>query len=361
MIGTVRTMSTQDALVSQRRVAADLGQRVAQAGTEAATGLKTDIYRSLGLRASEALNLRAGMARNDSFIASNQMLASRLDFTALTLRQTRETAQDFLELAVSSSQGMTQTSGELQLAAQAALDSVTNGLNATFRGVPLFAGTDSAGLPMQRWDAPHPVTGLAPRDVLAATLGPGVTDAADATTKADRLRDIFTSADTVVPADLRFEASFYNGTPQLDAAGLPMPRVTAQLDERTELPHGIQANDPAFTDLLRGLAMIATTDPASISDPEAYRVWVGTAVSAVSAGVTGMVEVESRLGGQQQTLDQTLKMQREREVLFNSQILSLESVDPYEAATRLTNLQTQLEATYAITSRLSKLSFLNFM
>ncbi|MFN2307540.1 MAG: flagellin, partial [Paracoccaceae bacterium] len=35
--------------------------------------------------------------------------------------------------------------------------------------------------------------------------------------------------------------------------------------------------------------------------------------------------------------------------------------DPYEAATRLNQLQTQLEATYAVTARLSKLSFLNFM
>lgn len=359
MIGTVRTMSTQDALVSQRRVAADLSQRVSQAGTEAATGMKSDIYRSLGLRASEALTLRAGMARNESFISSNQMLASRLDFTSLTLRQTREAAQGFLELAVSSSEAQTQTTGELQRAAQAALDRVIDGLNATFRGVPLFAGTDSATAPLQRWDAPHPVTGLSPRGILADIIDGGIGDAADAALKVATLTDVFAGADALAPD--RFEASFYNGTPRQDTDGNPMPRVTARLDERTELPHGIQANDPAFTDLLRGLSMIAATDPTAIGDPEAYRIWVSSAVKGVSAGINGMIETESRLGGHQQTVDQTLKMQQEREVLFNSQILSLEGVDPYEAATRLTNLQTQLEATYAVTSRLSKLSFLNFM
>ncbi len=361
MIGTVRTMSTQDALVMQRRVAADLSQRVSQAGTEAATGLKADIYRSLGLRASEALTLRAGMERNENFIASNQMLASRLDFTALTLRQTREVAQGFLDLAASSSQATTQTTGELQRAAQAALVRVIDGMNATFRSVPVFAGTDSAILPMQPWDTPHPDTGLAPRDILAAVVGAGPADAADATDKVARLRDIFASDDTTVPAQTLFEASFYNGTPRLASDGAPAPRVTARLDERAELPHGIQANDPAFTDLVRGLAMIASTDPAAITDPEAYRIWVSSAVSAVAAGVSGLIETEGRLGGQQQTVEQTLKMQRERDVLFNSQILALEGVDPYEAATRLTNLQTQLEATYAVSARLSKLSFLNFM
>lgn len=359
MIGTVRTMSTQDALVSQRRVAADLSQRVSQAGTEAATGMKSDIYRSLGLRASEALTLRAGMERNESFISSNQMLASRLDFTSLTLRQTRESAQSFLELAVSNSEAPTQTAGELQRAAQAALDRVIDGMNATFRGVPLFAGTNSASAPLQQWDAPHPVSGLSPRDVLADTIGAGIGDAADAADKVASLTDIFGNAYSDAP--VRFEASFFNGTSRQDTDENPAPRVTARLDERTVLPHGIQANDPAFTDLLRGLSMIAATDPTAITDPEGYRVWVSSAVKAVSTGINGMIETESRLGGHQQTVDHTLKMQREREVLFNSQILSLEGVDPYEAATRLTNLQTQLEATYAVTSRLSKLSFLNFM
>lgn len=361
MIGTVRTMSTQDSLVSQRRVAADLGQRVAQAGQEATTGFKSDIFRSLGLRASEALTLRAGMARNQTFIASNEMLASRLDLTALTLRQTRETVQGFLDLAISNADMPTQTASELQRAAQMALDRLIGTVNTTFRGVPLFAGTDSAMLPLQGWDMPHPVTGIAPRDVLAATVGAGIADAADATAKAARLSEIFASSSALVPAEERFEASFFNGTPRLAADGTTNARVTARIDETTQLPHGIQANDPAFTNMLRGLSMLASTNPADIADPEAYRIWVGEAVSAISMGITGIIDTESRLGGQQQSLDQTLRMQRERDVLYNSQVLSLEGVDPYEAATRLTNLQTQLEATYMVTSRLSRLSFLNFM
>ncbi|MFU8863086.1 MAG: flagellin [Rhodobacterales bacterium] len=360
MIGTVRTMSTQDALVTQRRTAADLSQRLAQAGQEASTGIKADIFRSLGLRASEALTLRAGMARNETFISSNEMLASRLDLTALTLRQARDAAQGFLDLAISNTESPTQTASALQRAAQTALDRLIGNMNASFRGVPLFAGTDSAQPPLQGWDTVNAATGLAPRDVLALTIDGGIGDAADAAAKAARLADIFASA-TVLPEEARFENTFFNGTPLLADDGTALPRVAARLDEGTVLPHGIQANDPAFTDLLRGLSMFAATDTATIADPEAYRIWVGDAVNAISRGIAGMIDTESRLGGQQQTVDQTLKNQRERHVLYNSQVLSLEGVDPYEAATRLTNLQTQLEATYTVTARLSRLSFLNFM
>ena len=49
MIGTVRTMSTQDAMVSQRRVAADLSQRLAQAGQEASTGFKPPEARKIAV------------------------------------------------------------------------------------------------------------------------------------------------------------------------------------------------------------------------------------------------------------------------------------------------------------------------
>lgn len=359
MIGSVQTMSTLDALVSQRRVASDLNQRLSDAATEASTGMKANVYEVLGLRSSEALALRSGMARNESFMTSNEMLSDRLDLTALTLRQTRETAQGFLDLAISNVAAPTQTAGELQRAAQTTLDRLTGQINMTFRGVPLFAGTDSAQAPLQRWDAVNPATGLAPRDVVAEAIAGGIGGDADATTKAAKLSDIYASAGAVPPRS--FESTFFNGTNLVADDGTPSARVTARIDESTVISHGIQANDPAFTDLLRGLSMLASTDASEIDDPEAYRVWVGAAVEAVSAGVAGLIDTESRLGGQQKAVENVLQMQRDRHTLFNSQVLSLEGVDPYEAATRLNQLQTQLEATYAVTARLSKLSFLNFM
>ncbi len=360
MIGSVQTMSTLDALVSQRRVASDLNQRLSDAAKEASTGMKANVYDALGLRSSEALALRSGMARNESFITSNEMLANKLDLTALTLRQTRETAQGFLDLAISNVAAPTQTAGELQRAAQATLDRLTGQINMTFRGVPLFAGTDSAQAPLQRWDAAHPVTGVVPRDVVSTVIDGGIADEADAIAKVAQLADIYAS-DPLVPELQRFEGTFFNGTNLVGADSLPSPRVTARIDESTVISHGVQANDPAFTDLLRGLSMLASTDAAEIADPAAYRVWVGAAVEAVSAGIAGLIDAESRLGGQQKAVENVLQMQRDRHTLFNSQVLSLEGVDPYESATRLNQLQTQLEATYAVTARLSKLSFLNFM
>jgi flagellar hook-associated protein 3 FlgL len=40
---------------------------------------------------------------------------------------------------------------------------------------------------------------------------------------------------------------------------------------------------------------------------------------------------------------------------------SIEDVDPYEVSVRLNNLQTQIETSYALTSRISQLSLLKFL
>ncbi|MCA1777679.1 MAG: hypothetical protein LC676_19330, partial [Loktanella sp.] len=174
-------------------------------------------------------------------------------------------------------------------------------------------------------DAVNLATGLAPRDVVAEAIAGGIGGEADATTKAAKLADIYASAGAVPQ---RFESTFFNGTNLVADDGTPSARVTARIDESTVISHGIQANDPAFTDLLRGLSMLASTDASEIDDPEAYRVWVGAAVEAVSAGVAGLIDTESRLGGQQKAVENVLQMQRDRHTLFNSQVLSLEGVGP---------------------------------
>jgi len=360
MSTTISTVSTLQTLLSRRRMAANLQEQFMQASQEVSTGTKTDVYGSLGARAAETLALRARMDRNAGLMSSNDMLANRLETMADTLGSMRNTAQNFLNLAIVNRDAPGATSEPIQSAALTALEQLLPRVNATYHGMALFAGIDTDQRALMGWDEVNPQTGLSPRAVVEGVIGGGIVNAADAAAKVAEMETIFASADAVQPAR-NFEATFYNGTPAIYPDGTIPPRQTAHIDEGISLPYGVQANDAAFTDLLRGLSMLAGMDPNDITDPDAYRTWVGSAVDAVSRGLEGLIETEARLGGQQQVLDETIDAQTDRNVLYNSQILSLEGVDPYEAASRMSQLQTQLEATYAVTARLSNLSFLNFM
>ncbi len=360
MVGIVRASSTYDLLATWRSQTSDLQNQLNTVSLEVATGLKSDVYRSLGFQSSEVLALRMQFSRNEDYISSNELLANKLDVTALTLSGIRDITQDFLNIATPNANAPTTSASGLQAAALAAIEQLTGQLNTTYQNTALFAGIDSGQIPLQKWEGVDADTGLSPSDVLANVIGGGFADGTDAAQKASVLEDIFSSTDSINP-DRNFEATFFNGSPLQQSGGAATPRLKSQIDKNTTLSYGIQANDPAFTDVLRGLSMIAAIDVSTIGDGEAYDAWMSNAISALSSGVSGLIEVEAKLGSQQQALDERISAQVSLGDVFNSRINNLEGVDLYEASSRILLLETQLQATYTVTSRLSNLSILNFL
>ena len=56
-----------------------------------------------------------------------------------------------------------------------------------------------------------------------------------------------------------------------------------------------------------------------------------------------------------------LQRLKQRNEILNREIVSLEGVDQYEVSTRITLLTTQLEASYSITARISRLNLMNYL
>jgi flagellar hook-associated protein 3 FlgL len=360
MTPTVTTMSTLTAAKFRRETVSDIQTRLNAASQELSTGRKADIHADLGLRSSELLAVRSSAARNEGFLSGNRLLANKMETMAASMAGVRKTLQAFVEVAITNRGAPGPTVQQVTAAARAAYDQVVAQVNAPFQGAQLFAGTDSRGQALQSWGQAHGTTGLSPRDVLAGIVGGGLVDAADAAAKFAEVDLVFASANAGAP-QTNFEASFYNGTPRLDAMANPSPRISARIDEATVLAYGVQANDPAFTRALKGLAMFASVDPATLADSGAYEVWIGAAIDELASGIDGIIVAEGLLGTQQGTLEDTILRQQDRGDLYARHIGLLETVDPYEAATRVTELSTQLEAAYAVTARISRLSFLDYM
>jgi flagellar hook-associated protein 3 FlgL len=358
MTSIVTTLSTFTAAKFRRETVADVQGRLEKAGTEMSTGRKADVHADLGLRSAELMALRASADRNESFLTGNQILSGKLDVMAATMSGVRETLQDFLEVAVSNRGAPGPTISQVRDSARAAYDQIVAQLNTTYQGAQLFAGTESARAALQSWDQPDAVTGFSPSGVMAGIVALGLNDAVEATARAAQVALVFDSANAVAP-ETNFEATFYNGTPL--GGTPPSPRLSARIDEATVVDFGIQANDPPFVEALKGLAMFAAADPATLSDAGAYTVWVDAAISAVVGGIDRLVDTEARFGVLQKTVEDTIARQTDRGDLYGRHIALLETVDPYEAATRVTELSTQLEAAYTVTARISRLTFLDYM
>ncbi|MHA6345245.1 flagellin N-terminal helical domain-containing protein [Roseivivax sp. CAU 1761] len=314
-----------------------------RASREVATGRSADPYGSLGGRAGRALGLHGEAARLESFLTSNAVLDSKLTASESALGTMREAAQSVLTLAVGNATSPQATAEEMQRAARAAFDRIAAVSNTSHAGRNLFSGTASDAPALTAWSEPGP-GGTPPEAAVAAAIGAPPATAAEAATKSAALKTLFQTG---------YDGTFYGG-----AVGT---QSSAAIDSGRVLEFGVSGEADAFRDVLRGLSMLASTDVAQIGDGAAYQAWMQEAVAALGAGAEGLLSAEIDLGEARNRLDETKLAQQDRLSLLQSDTAALEGVDPYDAATRLTELQARLEASYAVTARLARLSFLDYL
>jgi flagellar hook-associated protein 3 FlgL len=355
-----RTISTALQSLRQQETTLRLSARISDASYEATTGLKAKPYDALGHKSADAIAIRMQMTRNDGFLASNGLFDRRLLAVEQSLGAMRESGQKVLEQAFLAQSSAGTSSAYLSQAARSALDTLIERSAVSDSSGFLMAGTRSDAKPLQNWDMVNPATGLSPAGVVGDLLAGGIADMTDVQAGINALKAAFGDADPANPAR-NFEATFYNGAPAKDASGQTIPPLSARISETETMAQPAQANAPAMRDLMRGLAMLSAVDANQIPDAAARDAWMEAARNAISAGLDGLTRMETDTGLRRTRLADTISAQQSRANFLDGQQLLLEGADQYEAATRLTQLQTQLESSYAVTARLSRMSFLNYL
>jgi len=353
MISLFRSYSSLHAAFERRQSAADISTQLQQSQKELATGIRSDVFASIGVRAAETLDLRASSSRDAAQVVANRLLLGRMESMSDALGTMRDAVSTTLELAIPNRDAPLGTSTGVQAAARTSLESLIAQANASHGGAPLFSGVEQPGRTLQGWAEVNPDTGLSPADVMQQILAGGLSDTASVNAALADLEAAFGNASGT--AGWNYDATFYNGAPETG------PRPTAGIGDGATVEFGVQANDRAFRDTMMGLAMLASVDPGSIQDDAAYKAWMNAAVSKISGGSAGLLELETRVGAQQARIETANTRMEDRADIYAGRIVDLEGVDEYEAATRIKLLETQLQASYAVTARLSQLSFLNYM
>lgn len=355
-----RTVSTALQSLRQREQTSRLSAQISDASLEATTGMKARPYDALGHRSADAIAIRMQITRNDGFLTSNALLDSRFLAVETSLGAIRAAGQDVLEQSFLALTSAGSATGHLSQVARSAIDTLIERSAVSDSSGFLMSGTRSDAKPLQGWNTPHPVTGLTPAGIVGDVTGGAMNTIADVQASIDALKAVFEDTDATNPAR-NFEASFYNGTPALDAGGQPNAPLTARISETETITQSAQANAPAMRDLMRGLAMLSEVDVNQIGDPDAREAWITEARNAISNGLNGLAELETNTGLHRARLADTVAAQQSRGGFLDGERLLLEGTDQYDAATRLTQLQTQLESSFAVTARLSRMSFLNYL
>lgn len=148
----------------------------------------------------------------------------------------------------------------------------------------------------------------------------------------------------------------YRGAPD---AGPPV-----EIADGEYLAYGIRADDPVLREMMRGLSLAAVADDrykAGDISRATLETLLDEAGRTVIAATDSVTALRSRLGTAEQRIEAaSARTAAQRDTLERGRA-DLIGRDPYETASRVVELQSQLEAIYAITARSSQLSLLNFL
>ncbi|MGE4327159.1 MAG: flagellin [Pseudodonghicola sp.] len=344
---------------ANRSFVASATSALATASEELSTGVKSDIYGALGASSATLMTLRKNYENTEAYINTNSILDSKLQAMLTSIDTARGSADSVLKTAIVNSSRATTGVTELQNEASAALESLIATLNISYSGDYLFSGIDSDKQPLTRWSEVNKETGASPAQVLADIVGGGPTSAEEAEEMLAKIDAVFSSSNADEAEN--YEGTFFSGTRAVSADGSSPTRVTARIGEGQALEYGVQANDAGIVNVIKGLAMLASVDVSTIEDDATYSAWMAGATAALSTGVEGMLEISAGIGFHQQVVENAQSRLGDLSLVQKTQISDYESVDPYEASTKVENLQYQLEASYAVSAKLSQLSLLDYL
>jgi flagellar hook-associated protein 3 FlgL len=317
---------------------------------EAATGRFADVGLTLGGRAGWTISLRQEHARLNAIVDSNALASSRLDATQAALGDIRGTAKEFLGALIALPDGAT-GANVLQEQAATGLKGLIHGLNASIAGEYLFGGINAAAQPVADYFAtPAAANKQAVDNAFLAAFGVAQGDPGVGAISATDMQTFLDGAFRSLFDDPQW--SDWSAASSQDRQS----RITA-----TEVVESsVNANEQAMRKIAMAYTMVADLGVQGLNEG-ARRAVTETATQLIAEGINEVTALQAKVGGVQGRIGQVNDRMSMQLDILSRQVAGLEGVDPFEAASRVNVLMTQLETGYALTARMQRLSILDYL
>ncbi|WP_224702887.1 hypothetical protein [Devosia aquimaris] len=152
-----------------------------------------------------------------------------------------------------------------------------------------------------------------------------------------------------------------------NAQGNPRQSVTAQVDDSTRVPYGIEANETGFLRMMRTLSSLSveTYPDGDSSSKDRFDTMARRQQAELSEAhnsESGSIEIVTmELAVAHNALDNSAKRHTDYKAQLDNLLSDVETVSKEDVAMEIMALQTRLQASYQVTSMVSKLSLVNFL
>ncbi len=332
-IGSVSDLSQSHSMQTRNARLKTHIQRLTQ---ELASGQVADVRNALNGNMAYVNDLERSLQKNGSYekvtVEAGQFAGSIQ--TALDRVSTLST-EFSSTLLTSASSGFGDTSDLVAREAEESLQAVIGALNTYVGGRALFGGTATDGLPLV--DAENMMAAVS-----GAVAGAGSVD------------DIIAAAEAWFADPAGFRSVGYQGS---DTSLAPIA-----LSDHENARFDLRADDPALRDMLRAFALVAVADDTAMGLTEAQRGELyEKSASTILGAQDAIIDLQANTGVTERLIETVSVRNSAEQSALEFARNGLLAADPYQAATELEAVQFQLQSLYAITSRMSQLSLVNFL
>ena len=325
-------------------------QQLADAQKEVSSGTYADLGLTLGSTSGQLLGLTAQADRLSAYKTGNGLAASRLTSTAAILTSLQTTATTFMKILTTDSTGGGSTTG-LQSTAASNLQALVGGLNTTIDDQAIFGGVNTATAPI----APYTATSAgktAIDNAFTATFGVSQTDPGAASITASQMSDFLTTSFAGLYSPASYAANWSTAT---DAT------QTSEIAPGQTVTSSVSANEAAMRQLTQAYTMVAEfTGPQSPLSADAQQAVIKNSIAVVSLAMSGLTNIQATVGGAQNAITDANTLISAQSTMLAGRTSDLHDSDAYALNTKITELQTQLQASYELTAALKKLSLTDY-
>jgi flagellar hook-associated protein 3 FlgL len=174
----------------------------------------------------------------------------------------------------------------------------------------------------------------------------------------------YDTATALVPATGTDTVNWYTGQ---NSSGAARQTASAQIDDTTKVNYGVEANESGLVELVRTLAALSV-ETYPVSDDTAHGRFDAMSerqlqrLAETNNSTPGSLEtIAIDLGIAQTTMEQTRERQETYSVQWENILTGIEGISKEEVSMQLLDIQTRLQASYAVTASVANLSLVNYL
>jgi len=337
--------------------------------TELTTGKHADLGVTLGANTARSLDLNRDVDRLSSLVSVNSIATQRLKSSPAALDGMAKAAQEIQKVLVPNTSSAAPTLATVAKTISNAFNTFTGFANTAVSGEFLFSGINTDVKPIDDYFAEGSTLKAAYEVELNAFM-------AAQTPAVGNIADL--SKDQAAAFMTRIEGVFNGTTPVTNP---PHSDLTAGQNYDFWTTYGSKASDTNMTSRIsqnevvetstnsnsqgmRYFAMTAMTAMTFLDDkvPSDVRELVATrSVTNIGTVISGLNQQQSQLGLSESRVSKANDSLAAQKKIIETHLLDIEGIDTYEVKTRLDLLQQQIEIAYSLTSRLQKMSLVNYL